>query len=387
MDPSPAATDILVLIWVLTAISLIMVALRVVAKVRINQFRMDDILMILTLILSIVAAAFNTTGVKYGYGHPDATVPEPDASLARKNYLFGLAVLIVCTALGRAAFVLYLLAILGNQKWHRIILIALAVMEVAFNLVSVILIFVDCTPSASLWDYSIPGKCSLDALQLNWGYFQSIFNVFVDLYLAVVPTYIFWHLKLKLAVKLGLIALMSCGLVAMAAALAKTVQLHEINNGIIGGTMNLIRWGYLEAHLVIITASVPCLRSLILSGFHFMTSSGHGGSRSYELGGTGAFTGTTRRGTTTITTVHDTSTQRRTDSRLRNMLSSNRNNNVNDDGASGHHILESRHSIDAVKSSESTQDLRSGQMGIQKQVDVTITMHDDSPDENGGFRQ
>jgi hypothetical protein len=42
---------------------------------------------------------------------------------------------------------------------------------------------------------------------------MTVFNVFIDLYLAVVPTYIFWHLKLKVAIKLSLIGLMSCGLV------------------------------------------------------------------------------------------------------------------------------------------------------------------------------
>lgn len=166
----------------------------------------------------------------------------------------------------------------------------------------------------------------------------------------------------------------------MGAALAKTVQLNEINDRSLSGTMNLIRWGYLEAHLVIITASIPCLRSLILSGFHYMNSSGQR-SRSYELGA--AFTGT-RRGTTTVS-AHNNSQHRRVDSRLRTMLS---NGNDGDDGASAHHILGSRNSMDAVKFSESnSQDSRTGPIGIQKHVDVTITMHNHSPDDSDGFKQ
>ncbi|GAM36807.1 integral membrane protein [Talaromyces pinophilus] len=378
MEVTSAGTGFLVLIWVLTVMSLLIVGLRIVAKVKINQFRLDDVLMITALVMGIVAAVLNTIGVHYGYGHPDETVPEPYASLARKYYIIGQAVLIGCTAMGRAAFIAYLMAILGSQKWQRIILISLAVMELIFNLVSIILIFGTCKPLAVLWDYTITGTCSSADIQIYYGYFQSIFNVLIDLYLAVVPTYIFWHLKLKVAIKLSLIGLMSCGLVAMGAALAKTIQLQEINNEPLGGTMKLIRWGYIEAHLVMITASIPCLRSLILSGFHYVTSSGQQ-SRSYELGA--AFTGT-RRGITTVT-AHNNSQHRRTDSRLRSMLS-NRNN---DDGASAHHILESRNSIDAVKSSESSQDLRNGSIGIQKQVDVTITMHNHSSEDEGGFKQ
>jgi hypothetical protein len=129
--------------------------------------------------------------------------------------------------------VLYLLAILGGQKWQRIILTALAVMEVIFNSVVIILMFASCTPVSMLWDYNVAGSCAADSIQVKFGYFQSgmslsrfpniqrkrtdgcpsVFNIFVDLYLAVVPTYIFWHLKLKLGIKISLVTLMSCGLV------------------------------------------------------------------------------------------------------------------------------------------------------------------------------
>lgn len=94
----------------------------------------------------------------------------------------------------------------------------------------------------------------------------------------------------------------------MAAALAKTIQLPEINNDALGGTLDLIRWGYIEANLVIICASLPCLRSLILSGFHNMTSSGQRSrsrsrSHMYELGvGAGAaFSGRAATAMTSVT--------------------------------------------------------------------------------------
>ncbi|KAF7114018.1 hypothetical protein CNMCM5793_006201 [Aspergillus hiratsukae] len=371
---NPHGTGLVVLIWVLTGIAVIVVALRVLAKMKIRQFRTDDVVMIFALILGIVAGSLNTVAVKYGYGLPDESVPEPGATIGRKFYIIGQAVLILCTAVGRAAFVLYLLAILGGQKWQRIILTALAVLEMIFNSVSIILIFASCTPVSMLWDYAAEGTCAPDYIQINWGYFQSVFNTFVDLYLAVVPTYIFWHLNLKLGVKISLVALMSCGLVAMAAALAKIIQLPEINNDALGGTLNLIRWGYIEANLVIICASLPCLRSLILSGFHYMTSSGQR-SRSYELGA--AFTGT--RAATTSVTAHNTS-HRKTDSRLRGMLSTaNRNQKQGDDGASIDHILgsRSRNSLEGIQTSGSSQELETKSVGIRKQVEVTVTAHDE----------
>ncbi|EAW15736.1 uncharacterized protein NFIA_050810 [Aspergillus fischeri NRRL 181] len=362
---NPHGTSLVVLIWVLTGISVIVVSLRVLAKTKIRQFRTDDVVMIFALILGIIAGSLNTTAVKYGYGLPDESVPEPGATTGRKFYIIGLAFLILCTAVGRAAFVLYLLAILGGQKWQRIILTALAVMEVVFNSVSIILMFASCTPVSMLWDYAAEGTCAADSIQVDFGYFQSVFNIFVDLYLAVVPTYIFWHLNLKLGIKISLVALMSGGLVAMAAALAKTIQLPEIHNDALGGTINLLRWGYIEANLVMITASLPCLRSLILSGFHYMTSSGHR-SRSYELGAA-AFTGT-RAGTTSVTAQK--TSHRKTDSRLRGMLSTR---NRGDDGASVDRILGSRNSLDGVETGGSSQE---GSAGIRKHVEVTVVADD-----------
>ena len=54
MEATSAGTGFVVLIWVLTAISLLIVGLRIVAKVKINQFRLDDILMIVALVCTFL---------------------------------------------------------------------------------------------------------------------------------------------------------------------------------------------------------------------------------------------------------------------------------------------------------------------------------------------
>ncbi|KAH1486164.1 hypothetical protein LV164_007222 [Aspergillus fumigatus] len=354
--PNPHGTGLVVLIWILTGISVVVVSLRVLAKTKIRQFRIDDVVMIVVLILGIISGSLHTAAVKYGYGLPDATVPEPVATTGRKFYIIGLASLILCSAVGRAVFVLYLLAILGGQKGQRIILTALAILEMVFNSVSVILIFATCTPVSMVWDYAAEGTCTATSIQVNFGYFQSTFNVFVDLYLAVVPTYIFWHLKLKLGIKISL--------VRDGRRYRQNRPTREIYNDALGGTVNLLRWGYIEADLVIITASLPCLRSLILSGFHYMTSSGHR-SRSYELGA--AYTGT-HAGTASVTA--QATSHRKTDSRLRGMLSTR---NRADDGASVDRILGSRNSLDGVETGGSSQE---GSAGIRKQVEVTVVADD-----------
>lgn len=78
----------------------------------------------------------------------------------------------------------------------------------------------------------------------------------------------FWNLNLKLHVKLGIIILLSLGILAMTASIIKTVQTHilaKMDHDPTTATVNLERWLYIETYLVIITASIPCIRSLTRS--------------------------------------------------------------------------------------------------------------------------
>lgn len=47
---NPHGTGLVVLIWVLTGTAVVVVALRVLAKMKIRQFRMDDVVMIFALV-------------------------------------------------------------------------------------------------------------------------------------------------------------------------------------------------------------------------------------------------------------------------------------------------------------------------------------------------
>lgn len=72
----------------------------------------------------------------------------------------------------------------------------------------------------------------------------------------------------------------------MIASIIKTTKLDtvpSITNTGAGGGIELIRWGYIENVIIIITSSIPCIRPLIISSVHKFSSGKY--SRSYELGG------------------------------------------------------------------------------------------------------
>ncbi|KAF9245071.1 hypothetical protein DTO027I6_9709 [Penicillium roqueforti] len=61
-------------IWAAVAIAAVIVILRVVGKIKINRFRIDDGLMIFAEILAIVSSAFLTLSVRHGFGQNLSTL-------------------------------------------------------------------------------------------------------------------------------------------------------------------------------------------------------------------------------------------------------------------------------------------------------------------------
>lgn len=76
----------------------------------------------------------------------------------------------------------------------------------------------------------------------------------------------------------------------MVASIIKTTALDQVPSVTdlgASGAVNLIRWGYAENAIILITSSIPCIRPLIMSSVRKVSSAAK--SRSYEL--TGPFSG------------------------------------------------------------------------------------------------
>ncbi|GAM38536.1 hypothetical protein TCE0_033f09330 [Talaromyces pinophilus] len=312
-------------IWAAMAIAVIIVVLRVYAKIKIGQFRADDVLMIISMVLAIIATSFLTLCVHHGFGRNLQTMAEEghiaDVQAVLKYIAIQVPIVTISTTIARCSFILYLLAILGNNKTYRYALWAVMIWQLAGNIVSAVLPLSICRNVNILWDWTVKTTCGNTVAVIQFAYYSNSANSACDLFLAVFPTLIFWNLNLKMRVKIGLIVLLSLGLVAMVASIIKTTKLTSVpgvtNLGATGG-LELFRWGYVENAIIIITSSVPCIRPLIMSSVRKFSSRGY--SRSYEL--TGPQTGQRRTG-------HDDTVQtRRNRSRF-----TNKNGTIDDTGS------------------------------------------------------
>ncbi|KAJ6033779.1 uncharacterized protein N7446_007928 [Penicillium canescens] len=178
------APSLVILFWVLGGVTTVVVALRIFAKTRIGRLKVDDATMMIAWALTIIASTL--IAVHYGYGQDIGQFSFNPAVHVFKFYTIAQACVIGSSTAGCVAFILYLQVILGGEKKHRIILLTLAILEVAFNAVSIILIFTNCKDLQPIWNKDLPNECLTG--QKCYAYFQSAFNTAVDLYLVIVPT-------------------------------------------------------------------------------------------------------------------------------------------------------------------------------------------------------
>ncbi|KAJ5082268.1 hypothetical protein N7532_011311, partial [Penicillium argentinense] len=265
-------------IWALTAVASVILILRIIAKLRIGKFAVDDLLMTFALFSALVGSTLLTIAIKNGFGRRVVDINRPKVpEIIMYDYLaqtFGLA----GGTLGRMSFIIFIAGLLVQRWSQKVALWVLALLQVIVNTVFVIIIFAQCpSHTSAIWDNSGKNKCWDLRVQTYYGYFQGAFNSATDLYLAVFSTYIFWNLNLKLRVKLGLVTLLGMGIFAMAAAIVKTVETHVLGTSSdpTTATVNYDCWLYIETYLVIITASIPCIRSLLRSMKSRKLNSGH----------------------------------------------------------------------------------------------------------------
>jgi hypothetical protein len=125
----------------------------------------------------VLATVFLTVSVEFGLGDHlkdlVATSPESVSTNQFHQWLFTTCA-ITSIALGKLAIISFILQIEGTsqgskRKW---ILYVFAVSNVLVNVIIIPIIWVQCTPTAKMWDEALEGNCRGRARNQTYGYFQ-----------------------------------------------------------------------------------------------------------------------------------------------------------------------------------------------------------------------
>ncbi|KAL8699741.1 MAG: hypothetical protein Q9201_005824 [Fulgogasparrea decipioides] len=239
---------LLIIIWVFASLALALIGIKVWTRFRIlHQSGLEDLFIFSGWVLSIIFGAILTACVHLGLGkHPFAIDPKVIPRVL-KLYLISVPFAIFTLSLPPIAVAILLKHLLPPTRHQLWILYGVPILQIVTAVMDVILIFVQCSPTSTLWDPK-PG-----------------YTAFTDIFLAVVPIVAFWKLQIKPKAKIVLFLVMSTTAIAAICAIIRIIYVHEIGDlkdytySLINHTM----WAVLEGNAIIIAACIPGLRPFI----------------------------------------------------------------------------------------------------------------------------
>ncbi|KAF2119517.1 hypothetical protein BDV96DRAFT_642538 [Lophiotrema nucula] len=269
--------------WTQVALAATFIALRMYTRYFIiHNIGWDDIIMLVNLVSFIGYVVSITIGVGYGIGKKYAVVPPADYSKAMMWEAIGQGVCIMGIAASKGAVAVFLLRIV-LKKWHIALLWFCIISTTVLCTITTTLLFVQCRPTAFLWDHTIEGGvCWLNFTAV--GLTMGAWSAAMDFVLAILPWHVIMGLNMKRKEKLTVACGLSLGVFAGICSIIRTYELQALSSldEYVYDTVPMLLWSSTEVLMTIICACIPVLRPLYVRlkyGSHGDSS----GGRSHPL--------------------------------------------------------------------------------------------------------
>ncbi|KAK8097198.1 hypothetical protein PG999_013142 [Apiospora kogelbergensis] len=262
--------------WICTTIAILVVALKLFARARIvKMIGWDDFFIFLSMALSIIASAFVSYSVTLGFGrHTIAVAIESDGperlvntamwqQLGYREFPFNIGAF----SFPNISIAILVVKLLDPWPARTRALYAMVIVQVVLAMISIIIVFRQCQPTAKVWNKQLPGTCWNPDVLNNYSYFLSAYTTLTDIVLAVVPISAFWKLQMPTNTRVGLCIMMGLTLLSAIVTIVKATYLMF-------DVVPLVIWGLIEQNVVIVAACIPTLRPFFHKAFKGERSSG-----------------------------------------------------------------------------------------------------------------
>ncbi|KAH9206630.1 hypothetical protein DL95DRAFT_486690, partial [Leptodontidium sp. 2 PMI_412] len=251
-------------LWAENFISAIFIGLRLYTRTRIiSRIGWDDYAVIATWLLVLGYAVTCTFSAAAGMGQHSGDLTTEMFAKSMFFILLAEAFGTLAIGVGKVAVALFLMCVIVS-KWHKGILWFCIATMMALGALLVISIWVQCTPTRSLWDPRLAAErvCHLD--------FISLAKVFcgwaaaMDFFLALLPWIILWKINMKQKEKITVCTSLSLGVIAGVCGVIRTSNLDVLARTPdfhYTATDNFI-WTATEITLTIVCVCIPSLRPL-----------------------------------------------------------------------------------------------------------------------------
>ncbi|KAG9253062.1 uncharacterized protein F5Z01DRAFT_172050 [Emericellopsis atlantica] len=278
------APSIVAVTVTLSAVSTIFVAARIFTRQKImGKMHLDDWLVAPSLLFLWTCVVMAIVATQNGNGKHFDTLSLNDKQGSIFWTILGFPFGIVAFGIPKLAVVALLQRLLIPSKWHRIFLWALSILCVAALLGCVVILYAQCSPAESLWNFSITDKTCIDKWVLvDYAIFAGGFSAVTDLYLAVYPAVVLWKLQINIRKKIALCVALGIGSIATVVAIYKCTRLPSLASADFSyDTSDLVVWTVVEAATIIIACCIPVLQPLVDLLFGRRTLNGSSGYQNY----------------------------------------------------------------------------------------------------------
>jgi len=181
-----------------------------------------------TQICGYIMLGLTVAAVRSGNGRHFALLNNEQRSGAILYTIAGFCPGIFSFGIPKLAVVALLTKITNPSRKHRIFLWVMTSTCLLILFGCVIILFAQCTPARSQWDFSVKGKCWSPWILVYYAIAAGNISAAVDLYLAVYPAFVLYRLQINLKKKLALGVALGLGSVATAVAIYKSTRLPAL---------------------------------------------------------------------------------------------------------------------------------------------------------------
>ncbi|PSN73976.1 hypothetical protein BS50DRAFT_670466 [Corynespora cassiicola Philippines] len=288
------APKLLAIDCTLFGLAMITVLMRYYVRIfMLKMFGWDDVMMLISAILSITCLALFVKLIELGLGkHVEALtmgVADPTQliyDIFAYMYFYSLFIIFAYSFI-KLSIGFFLLRLADRTRWRRFLQGTIGFL-IIFTLGSTLAIIFQCIPVRAGWDHKYRAehpetKCYDPEIFKNVGVFNSSINIATDLLFALIPIPMIWKLQVNFRTKVGLGVILGLGFFASAIAIYKTpMQYNFFKEPDWSGKGSWYYiWQQVEMNVGIMAACLPTLKPLFANFFghiRAMTSGSQGRS-------------------------------------------------------------------------------------------------------------
>ncbi|KAK4192564.1 hypothetical protein QBC35DRAFT_227561 [Podospora australis] len=263
LSQNPRGVTIYAVLWPLTFVSGVFLALRLYTKVlRRRRMWWDDYFIIAAWVMLLLSCSTTSTNVRFGFGLHENQIPVDNWEFfGIISNISGFAS-VISVACSKTSFAITLLRLV-TDRWMRWFIYGLLALLNITHYLSAIFFWVSCDPPEKTYHPQIDGHCWPVRVTINFSIFVGVCSAFCDFALALLPWRILLRYNMYNREKIGVAVAMSMGVFAGITCIVKLTTVQVLDEGDFSyNALPLVLWGFIEPACTIIAASIPMMRHL-----------------------------------------------------------------------------------------------------------------------------